>query len=221
MNVEFMAYQMDVGITIFGSSPYPEWDYDAIILEYKQFIENNSKFSLNLTINKYPALANGEIGYWSGENPPCYFMGWWDLFNNTQLKIPNNVQVNIVPYYYNSVVPICWTAGTWGSDYGMYGKPWVSQPFGYGYTSFPPWNYHAAHDMVHEWFHALDDILIKLGFPEFPAGHDIHDCDSMGYIIENGWADCYKYYLSTITDQMYQAIQSIACPQLYTNMTIS
>jgi len=96
------------------------------------------------------------------------------------LKIPNNVQVNIVPYYYNSLLPICWTAGTWGSDYGMYGKPWVSQSFGYEYTPFPPWNYHAAHDMVHEWFHALDDILIKLGFPEFPAGHDIHDCDIMG-----------------------------------------
>jgi len=64
-----MTYQMNVGITIFGSSLYPEWDYDAIILEYKQFIENNSKFSLNLIINKYPALANGEIGYWSGEIP--------------------------------------------------------------------------------------------------------------------------------------------------------
>lgn len=206
-----MTYKMNVGITIFGDSTLPEWDFNAIIQEYKQFIENNSQFSLNLKINKYPLLTNTEIYYWSELVPPCYFMGWWSLTYNTQLKIPNDVQVNIVPYYYNSLTPICWTAGTWGSDYALHGKPWISQPFGYTYTSFPPWTYHAAHDMVHEWFHALDDILIKLGFPEFPSYHDIHDCDKMGYIIKNGWTDCYKYYLSTLTTQMYQAIENNNC----------
>jgi len=203
-----MTYEMDIGITIFGESALPEWNFDNIILEYKQFIESNSEFYLNLKINKYFPLSNNEIGYWSELTPPCYFMGSWNLLESTKLKIPNDVQINIVPYYHNSLTPICWTAGTWGGNWELYGKPFISQPFGYSYNQFPPWTYHAAHDMVHEWFHALDILLIELGFPEFPANHNIHDCDNMGYIIENGWSDCYKYYLSTITTQMYQAIEN-------------
>ena len=209
-----MTYQLDIGITIFGQSEsgLPEWNYDAITTEFKQFVESNSEFSLNLIINKYPPLANNEIGFW--EQDQCYFMAWWDLSTTNTERIPKNVQMNIVPYHYNSLLPICWQAGTWGGDSGLYGIPWISQPFGYGgFSSFPPWNYHAAHDMVHEWLHALDDVFLKLGFPEFPASHDIHDCEALGYKIENGWADCYKYFLSTITDQMYQAIQSTPCPQ--------
>ena len=214
---------MNIGITTFGYSELPEWNFDDIIMEYKQFIESNSKFSLNLIINTYPSLSNNEIGYWNELIPPCYFMGPWTLYYETKLKIPDNVQVNIVPYHYNYLLPICWTAGAWGGDYGLYGKPWISQPFGYSYTQFPPWNYHAAHDMVHEWFHALDDILIKLGFPQFPNNREIHDCENLGYIIENGWADCYKYYLSTITDQMYQAIENNnpSCAEPRCNLVIT
>ena len=205
-----MAYNMNVGITIFGSSLLTEWNFNEIIAEFKQFIETNSEFSLNIkTTNNLP-LSNYEITYWSSEIPPCYFMYWGTLSYNNRLKIPSNVQINIVPYHYNNMNPICWTAGTW--DSGLYPWiPWISQPFGYTYTPFPPWIYHATQDMVHEWIHALDALLSKLGFPEFPANHNIHDCELLGYKIENGWADCYKYYLSTITPQMYQAIEADSC----------
>jgi hypothetical protein len=57
--------------------------------------------------------------------------------------------------------------------------------------------------MTHEWLNSLDIVFNSIGYPNFPSPEI---CDTFGFTIENGWQDCYKYYFSLITQQMYQAL---------------
>lgn len=200
---------MNIGLTVFGATPqYPS---DEIMLEYKQYVEQNSKFKLNITYNKYPPLQQSEIGYWSQQNPPCYFVSPWSLSPETKAKIPNNVKCNIVAWDTQGA-NICWAGGTWGPDHGLHGISFVSIPFGWAPAEpWGPWKYTYSQAYVHEWLHAVDIILNILGYPDVPSADE---CGKYGYdgTNDSGWANCYKFMLSTITDEMYAAISDECTP---------
>lgn len=199
-----IKYTMNIGITVFGSSP--NFPVDNIIQEWKTFIETYSNIKLNLVINKYTSLPDSDIWFWAsgiGNSQPCYLMNPFALSAGTVQKFPTNVQVNIAFYYYNGLTPICLLGGTY--DAGLNGKPFVAIPFGeyLAQNDFPPWVYHSAQVMMHELLNSLDYIYNSIGYPNFPSPEV---CNTFGFTIANGWQDCYKYYFSLITQQMYQAL---------------
>lgn len=199
-----MVYTISIGITLFGNSIESEWIYSDIVNEFKEFIEANSQFKLNIVSNQYPSLQSSDIGYWDTQNPPCYFVSPQSLTQASIDKLPFNVGSNIVLYDYINLSPVCWGGGTYPKEYGIDGVPFIAIPLNFGNnTPFYPWKRSGSQILVHEWLHALDDIFLGLGYPGFISSDE---CDTMGYTSINGWQDCYKRLLSEITIPMYQAI---------------
>jgi chitinase len=206
-----MAYKTTIGITVFGEPA--GYSADALISEFRSFINANSQFDVVVTVNKYPALADDEFVVDTVNN--CRYPAPWTLHPDTKAKFPTNVQCNMILYDIAGY-PTCYGGGDWGGDLGVNGVPFCFVPLG----AFPTvdnlpscignvcsWNRALTQTLVHEWMHAIDWIFNQLGFPSFPS---IDTCTDYGFTGTNdpGWQNCMKYFLSLVTIPMYEAIQT-------------
>ncbi len=192
-------YYLKTSISVFGNFP----GVAEHITEFKQFIENNSKLRLNLTINYYSKLQDSEI---CPSIPNCYEATC--LLPATKQKIPFHQMSNIILYEHNwDQKPVCYA----GACYCYVGTTFVptiiiptlwnsDDPWG-------PWNHTGSQIITHEWMHSLDYTFAYLGYPDFPHLDGI--CETLGYNPENdpGWARCYKYFLTLITQNMYYDLE--------------
>jgi len=206
-----MSYKILVGITVFGEPI--GYSADALIEEYKQFIEANTQFILNIVVNKYSALADDEFVVNNTTN--CKYPAPWLLHSDTKLKLPMDVQINMILYDYKGYTP-CYGGGTWGGDVGINGVPFIIVPLG----AFPAtdnlpscvnsictWKRSLSQVLVHEWIHGVNWLLTQKGFM-IPS---IDNCIDYGYTGNNdpGWQKCMKYILSQINVPMYESVGTL------------
>lgn len=225
---------MKIGVTIFGEpSGYPT---NAIIAEYKNFIEANSNLTLDLTVSRHEALSQSEL--YSGDGGLTWYIDVAFLTTIHRTYIPTDVQVNILLYNWLNLTPshggLTW--GGYGDPTGNnipistfhMGAPGQSSPDG-------PWTYQLANAMTHEFLHALggapgdpgdSSILSILGFSNFI---DIDSCCFYGFNGFNwtpagcpppndpGWQNCMRFFLGQITPSMYTALENLGTMTFRTN----
>ena len=207
-----MVYTITIGITVFGEPA--GYSADALISEFKSFVEANSQLNLVITVNKYSVLADDE--YYVDTTYNCRYPAPWLFHVDTKQKLPTNVQTNIILYNLGGV-NVCYGGGMWGGDVGINGVPFIFVPLGawpdvdnspscrVGICS---WQRALSQELVHEWLHGIDWIFSELGYPSFPSSDTCRDYGFDGELNDPGWARCYQYFLSMITQPMYEAIQN-------------
>lgn len=212
-----MTYKTTLGICVFGEPS--GYSADALISEFKSFVEANSQFNLAITVNKYPALADDEICLKPYSN--CADGKYWAaskcLREDTKAKFLKDVHINMMMFDIKGKT-LCF-GGACECWQSLNDVPLVMIPLG----AWPnldnnpggPWRRALSQTLVHEWMHGMDWILEQLGHPELPSSDS---CGQYGYTGTNdpGWGNCLKFFLSTITTKMYEDIQNWGKPACIT-----
>lgn len=192
-------YPINIGMLIFGKT-YTSVNMDIVLNDAKQFLEQNSKLTINFITSYHPPLALDEQkDFQSG----CAWAAPWKLYNSTKALFPKYVSSNVVLYFYSGLGQ-CYGGGTFGGDYGVNGVPYSAIPFRETDSPWYGWSYNLTQNVVHEWLHALGSILCERGsYCDLPG---IDGAEKRGYTIDKGWKDWYKDWLSLITDDMYRKV---------------
>jgi len=196
-------FLLKIGVTVFGTPSY--FDVDAAVSEFKNFVEANSKFNLQITINKYPPLALDEY-HSIPERSGCTFVDPWYVRPGTLAKLPLNVAVQIAIYDVQSTTP-CYGGLTFQPSNQTRNAPFIGIIFGDSVKSWgvePNWKTRTATALVHEFYHALNILAAK-------KGHSLPNPDEAnryGYTTENdpGWIRFDKFLYGQITDEIYKAL---------------
>lgn len=171
-------YPLDVGITIWGTAPY--FNVQNAISEFKNFIEQNSKLRLNLTVTAHPPLENSE----------------YRSFDTAVFPYLDNLTANTKSYLTHRVNILMFDPENRTLAFG--GLAWLPPTrlaiIPLKYAAEPPWQVQMASALTHEFLHTINV--------------DSQSCPALGYNESNdpGWQRCYKYLLSLLTDADYHAI---------------
>ena len=196
-------FPLKIGITVFGTPSY--FDIDAAVSEFKNFVEANSKFDLQITLNKYPPLALDEYHLMPGLGG-CTFVDPWYVRPTTLAKLPLNVAVQIAIYDIQSTTT-CYEGLTFHPSEQTRNAPFIGIAFGDSVKSWgvePNWKTRTATALVHELYHALNILAAKRGY-SLP---NPDEANRYGYTIQNdpGWIRFDKFLYGQITDEMYKAL---------------
>ncbi len=206
-------YQTSITISVLGEPA--GYSADALISEFKSFVEANTQFNLNITVNKYPSLADDEICWQPYSN--CINRYWPStscLHSDTIQKLSSNTQCNMI-LFDTKGKDVCFGGACecWDSINGV---PVIMIPLGAWplldnspscVNGICAWNRALTQTLVHEWMHVIDYILAINGYSIFSSPDT---CREYGYneINDPGWANCLKYLLSMLTLPMYEAVQA-------------
>lgn len=195
-------FLIKVGIAVFGIPTY--FNIDAAISEFQTFVQVNSKLDLKITIGKYPNLQSNEIHQIPGTGGRS-FVDPKFLSAETRSKLPSDVAVKIAIYDVLNTTTY-WGGATYPPS-SVITVPFIGIPFGGSVRAWgvePNWRTRTATALVHEFYHAIKQILTRKGFK-------LPDCDKandFGYTTENdpGWIRFDKFIYGQITDEMYLAL---------------
>ena len=196
-------FPLKIGVTVFGTPSY--FNIDATVSEFQNFVQANSKFDLQITLNKYPPLALGEY-HLVPDRGGCTFVDPWYVHPETLAKLPFNVAVQIAIYDIQSTTT-CYGGLTFHPSNQTRNAPFIGIAFGDSIKSWgvePNWKTRTATALVHELYHALNILATQKGYrlPE-PDEANRH-----GYTNENdlGWIRFDKFLYGQITDEIYRAL---------------
>jgi hypothetical protein len=193
-------FPLTVGITLFGTPSY--FDVDSAVSEFQNFVQENSKFNLQIMIRKYPRLALDEY-HPIPESKGCTFVDPWYVHPETLAKLPLNVAVQIMIYDIQSTIT-CFGGRAYQPSPQTRNAPFIGIPFGDSISWWevePNWKTRTATALVHEFYHSLSYILAR-------KGHTLPDpdkADFYGYTKVNdpGWVRFDRFLYGQITDKMY------------------
>lgn len=197
-----VRFTMRIGITVFGTPSY--FSVDEAVSEFQNFIQANSKFNLQITLNKYPPLALDEYHVIPNMGG-CTFVDPWYVRPETLAKLPSNVAVQIVIYDVQTTKP-CYGGATYHPSKQTKDAPYIGIAFGESIKSWgvePNWKTRTGAALVHEFYHALHILAAAKGF-SLP---NPDEANRHGYTAENdpGWIRFNKFLYGQITDEMYKA----------------
>jgi hypothetical protein len=197
-------FPMKIGVTVFGTPTY--FNVDEAVSEFQNFVQVNSKLDLQITLNKYPPLALDEFHIISGTDG-CSFVDPWYVHPETLTKLPPNVAVQIAICDIQNT-KTCYGGATYQASAKTRFVPYIGVAFGDSIKWWgvePNWKTRTATALVHEFYHALSQILVKKGFTNLP---DIDKATQYGFNNENdpGWIKFDKHIYGLLTDQMYKVL---------------
>lgn len=200
----YTRFPFKIGVTVFGTPTY--FNIDEAVSEFKTFIQSNSKIDLQIILSKYPPLALDEFHIVPGTDG-CSLADPWYVHPETLAKLPPNVSVQIVIYDILSTKTL-YGGATYHASAKTRNVPFIGVAFGDSIKWWgvePNWKTRTATALVHEFYHAISQILAKKGFNNLP---DIDKANQYGYNNDNdpGWIKFDKYIYSLLTDQMYKAL---------------
>lgn len=196
-------YSLRVGITVFGSPSY--FSLDEAISEFTQFVEQNSKFKLDIVLNKYGPLGLDEY-HVMPRMGGCKFIDPKYVKPETRSKLPDGVAVNIMLFDIQST-KVCYGGLAYQKSVYTKNAPFIGIPFGDSIKFWgvePNWKTKVGTTLVHEFYHALTYIFrakrIKLPNPD--------KANLYGFRAEDdpGWIKFDKFIYGKIEDQMYLAL---------------
>ncbi len=196
-------FVLRIGVTVFGTPSY--FSVDDAILDFQTFVQQSSKLDLQIAINKYPPLALDEFHLISGAGGSTFVDPWY-VHPETLAKLPYNAAVQIVLFDILSTKP-AWGGAAFQASPQTRNAPFVGIAFGDSISWWPVepnWRSRTATALVHEFYHAISQLLHARGFT-LP---DADKANSYGYTNENdpGWVRFDKFIYGQITDQMYSAL---------------
>jgi len=201
--VQPQRFPMKIGVTVFGTASY--FNLDEAISEFQSFVQENSRLDLQITLNKYPPLALDEYHPIPGAGGSTFVDPWY-VHPETLAKLPYNVTVQIVIYDIQST-KTAYGGASFQASPQTRNAPFVGIAFGDSISWWPVehnWKTRTATALVHEFYHALSQLLHAKGF-SLP---DADKANIYGYTNENdpGWVRFDKFIYGRITDQMYLAL---------------
>ena len=196
-------FQIKLGVTVFGTPNY--FNLDEALSEFQNFVQNNSKLDLQFTTNKYPPLALDEY-HIIPDSPNCTFVDPWYVHSETLSKLPPNVAVQVFLYDVQNTKS-CFGGRAYQPSPQTRNVPLIAIPFGETIRQWgiePNWRTRTATALVHEFYHAISQILA-------PKGYNLPDPDKanqFGYTTENdpGWVRFDKFLYSQLTQGMYMVL---------------
>jgi hypothetical protein len=198
-----LRFPIKVGITTFGTPTY--FNLDAAISEFQKFVEANSKLNLQITLTKHPTLSLDEYHEISGTGG-CSLFDPWYVHPETLAKLPLGVAVQIAIYDIQTTKTL-YGGATYPASEKTQNVPFIAVAFGDSISWWPVepnWKTRTATALVHEFYHALSQILTKKGY----SMPDIDKANNYGYNNENdpGWIKFDKYIYGLITDEMHKKL---------------
>jgi hypothetical protein len=195
-------FPFKVGIAVFGTPSY--FNVDAAISEFQNFVQANSKLDLQMTVNRHPNLQPNEIHQIPGTGGRSFADPKF-LSQETRAKLPSDVAVKIAIYDVQNTTTY-WGGATYPPS-PVINVPYIGIPFGGSVRTWgvePNWRTRTATALVHEFYHAIKQILTR-------KGYKLPNCDKAndyGYTTENdpGWIRFDKFIYGQITDEMYLAL---------------
>lgn len=196
-------FPLRIGVTVFGTPSY--FDINAAVSEFQNFVQANSRFNLQITLNKYPPLALDEYHLIPGRGG-CTFVDPWYVRPGTLAKLPYNVAVQIAIYDIQGTTT-CYEGLTFHPSNQTRNAPFIGIAFGDSMKSWgveSNWKTRTATALVHELYHALNILAAA-------KGHRLPEPDEAnrhGYTTENdpGWIRFDKFLYGQITDEIYKAL---------------
>ncbi len=200
---EHARFPLKVGVSVFGTPSY--FSIQSALSEFKTFVEANSKFNIQIITGSYPPLAHDEFHPLPGPGG-FKFVDPWYVHPETLAKLPLGVAVQIAIYDIQSTT-INFGGRTYQPSPQTRNIPFIAIPFGNSIKWWPVepnWKTRTATALVHEFYHAIAQILQQ-------KGHTLPDPDkatAYGYTVQNdpGWVRFDKFLYGQITDQMYKAL---------------
>ena len=191
---------MKVGITAFGSPK--RYKILEGISEFQSFIEKNSKLKIDIIFVQESNLPAGEIQPY--KNTGRHMVTPESLSSDSKGKMPSGMKTNIVVYDTQDRVPICYGGLTWG----FRKPPQINIPYNNNAKWDDGWKTSLAPTLVHEFTHALYDLLRALrieGFKDLPNIDQAHEYD-FTEAADPGWISFRKWCLDKITQEMADAL---------------
>ena len=196
-------FSLRVGIVVFGTPSY--FSLDGAISEFKEFVEQNSKFVLDIVFNKYSLLALDEYHVMPGMGG-CKFVDPKYVHPETRARLPDDVEVQIMLFDIQST-KVCYGGLAYQKSHYTKNAPFIGIPFGDSIKFWgvePNWKTKVATTLVHEFYHALTYIFrvkgIKLPNPDKANLYGFKSED------DPGWVKFDKFIYKKIEDEMYLAL---------------
>ncbi len=187
---------MKVGLTAFGSPS--KFNLRYALNEFKLYVEDNSKFKLDISFVQAEKLAVEEIPQYN--TPGLFYMVTPDsLSPASKAKMPSGMKTDIVVYDTQN------RTNCYGGLQWPLAAPFICIPYSNSSNWDPGWKTSLAPALMHEFNHAIYTILESKGFQGLPNIDKAPDC---GFTEQNdpGWLNFRKYCLGKITQEMADAL---------------